>query len=430
MVAPDAAKRALEIAEIVLTILDFASAGTIKNAIRVNRLWFNCAFSRLWRYNDDDTVLLRVENLARRQLYASVRERMLLSDDPKTNMNALKDLQFNNLRTLTVNETTDIDLLRQCFTPSVTWLVLDLMSCDDDLFAAMSECAEYVQEIWLSFLEANASPQSVANFIRSCKSLRTLKVTWEEPLDDSFVLYCATLPRLEFLQGVKFTATLARRIFAKVADPFMSLLHLNTAATSAAVPILLNHLHNLTELKLSISGTTFPDLRTLPALVNLTTFILYLQDKIHVKKVHLLPLYSLHSLKDLRIESSGARYTEILPQGDDNVLTDSDFEQLIINLPLLEALFINVPSRLTAVLLLSLGKHCPRLDTLASYYLTLEPEALQVANSPSVDKFCLETLELGTIVEPNSSDELSAKYVTTDRPHCSAVAVILTWSQL
>ncbi|KAJ6781458.1 hypothetical protein PWT90_05217 [Aphanocladium album] len=219
---------ALEKSEIVTSILQHGHRQTIKSAIIVSRLWFECAFPIAWVFKAA-TKLASVENAERRQMYAS--EIKHLNRDTADFLHYLK--------------------------PTVTSLELGAVGWDDNDFKIAADFAGQLKDTYFHEVGLRASPSAIGNFLASCTSLESANLALlGRDLDfdkAEYFVALANLPHLKFLAGVSYLKPeTLRPMVQPVPEPFVSLCYLSSAASAAAIPMVFMIARNITELDLYV----------------------------------------------------------------------------------------------------------------------------------------------------------------------------------
>jgi hypothetical protein len=363
----------LYIPEILCMILKYVKADgdmTLFEAIQVNRQWFECGIIALW----GNTFFSGLANLAkitrqdRRQIYASEMCTLaLMCQDEcgdKCNLNKeFEKLQFTKLDEIQIYAYAPGNSFRiDHYLKSVQLQVVDCCQgeFDDDFVGLVTERGACLRELSDSIGAVWATNALFDKFSGKFPSLETVSFSgkFEGVKLKSLMAHLASLENLKSLTLLKhFNDNLLVKEGDIPTKPFCSLKTLDISVNSNAVQGLVKVIPNITTLTLNMEDDRKGDgeeiLGHLSQLTELKSLELNRLESWNLSAAGFRSLGDLRKLQVLYITGN--------PNIEKPDITESDFDQLLSNLPYLRILDFTIYCKFSSRIVNSIAKHCPRL---------------------------------------------------------------------
>ncbi|GFF81297.1 hypothetical protein IFM60648_05978 [Aspergillus lentulus] len=195
--------------EMLMTILDELRISELAAVIRVNRQFFNLGIRRLWQAQRD--IYLAKVPKDRRRVYTPLIQELDLDGDPKALYEEFKDLEFDNVKELSVTLKEDFETIDDCkylthfINPGLRLLDLGGSISADFLRDVRNQCPK-LRTVSLWRCGPCVTPADLLTFLRSLPYLKSLHITELEDhmITDSevieFLAASSTLERLDLEQ--------------------------------------------------------------------------------------------------------------------------------------------------------------------------------------------------------------------------------------
>jgi hypothetical protein len=209
--------------------------------IRINQQFFNLGIRRLWQAQRDN-YLAKVPK-DRRRVYTPLIQELDLAGDPKALYEEFKDLEFDNVKELSVRLKEDFDTIDDCrylthfINPSLQLLDLEGDLSPDLLLDVQNQCPK-LRTVRLWRCGPCVTPADLLTFLRGLPYLESLRITelGDHMITDSKVIeFLATSSTLERLDLEQITPELLWDALA-IEAPFPQLNRLDIDIRHDAVP--------------------------------------------------------------------------------------------------------------------------------------------------------------------------------------------------
>ncbi|GFF39554.1 hypothetical protein IFM58399_05620 [Aspergillus lentulus] len=355
--------------EILMTILDELRISELAAVIRVNRQFFNLGIRRLWQAQRD--IYLAKVPKDRRRVYTPLIQELDLDGDPKALYEEFKDLEFDNVKELSVTLKEDLDTIDDCkylthfINPGLRLLDLGGSISADFLRDVRNQCPK-LRTVSLWRCGPCVTPADLLTFLRSLPYLKSLHITELEDhmITDSevieFLAASSTLERLDLEQITPEFLWDALSIEA----PFPQLNRLDIDIHHDAVPSIAKLFGSVIQLRVTLRAIEdwftreTVRIRPLSELTELRTLeisfhgemILVPEDLVTLRSLSNLASLSLHGLSEVHLGAAE--------------FSDDHFHRLVSGLQDLVTLSLHpYPSKVTSASLAALAKCCPHLET-------------------------------------------------------------------
>lgn len=356
---------ALQVPETLLNILNYLEndRGTLYNVLQVNRMWFECGVSVLWKM----VKFKRLQGAGKenRPFYASKIHYLLFEGDVAHE--DFKDLEFSNLRIISIDSYRPKDgniYLTQYLRPTLERIQIYGTDLNEEFLSTMEKCRR-VKEFLLDSPGDRVTAERFLSFLQNCPSLDNLQFKYgmEKVINDDTVVYLAGKDNLRSLGlGPELTVKALDRALETVPTPFKHVESLDIKLSSAALRLLLPHLSQVQDLELTIKDNDRSVLVQLSALKALRSLAVSYACIADLTSSEILSLNQLKNLETLTLTGSDE---DMEPNHLDCFqFTDDDLDTLLSQLPRLKTLQFGLQTMMTSNALQIVAKYCPLLNTL------------------------------------------------------------------
>ncbi|KAJ3489414.1 hypothetical protein NLG97_g6003 [Lecanicillium saksenae] len=365
--------------------------------VRVNRQWFECGISVLWR-DASCEALAAVSDEARRQLYASKIEMLDFSGDKESALHEkFRGLAFSNLREVSLDsyhpKMGKEYYMRQYFSPALRAFSFYGGDLDDQLLNSLREHSWRLRRLLIDNPGDKVSPEGFLQFISEYGSLQEMIFVcgMEKLLSDDMLVHLAGRPDLTHISaGRLWPPTVYERILETVDKPFSSITTFRLHINASEMPLLTSFVPRIKHLDLQLHDLKRLELGCLSTLSKLQSLSLTFSDPFELSVTQLMSLAELGTLESLALQDAEG--------GLSAAISDADFELLTSKLPKLENLVFMAQSNLSSACVLTLAKHCKFLESCEMPHM-FDFERLDLA-SRSLPLFPkLERLSLGGLLQ-------------------------------
>lgn len=342
----------------------------LRNAIRVNRLWFEIGSRELWALQESIDWLLGVPP-NRRQIYAyNIVNVSVHWQHLELYHNEYKGVIFERLANLTaqINSDYEIEHVKPYLVPSLRFFGL---YCDQvlesEVFYHLARSCPYLKYLLIHSSRILATSESISRFIRHAPFLISVEVSIRGStagsLDVELASSLAKCSRLEILRlPWCWTESVVKQVLATEWQswvvPFPKMKDINLLATSKAFRQLAPLIAKTRRLTLTVKDSTedvIPHLLILKDLKSLT--INYEQDTF-IPTSSMMGLCTLSQLSELRLNTIPDRAPNFDVWSD---LSDIGYEALALGLPNLSYLRLSAHCDISTKALELFLRHCPVL---------------------------------------------------------------------
>ncbi|KAF4212982.1 hypothetical protein CNMCM8980_009572 [Aspergillus fumigatiaffinis] len=360
--------------EILMTILDELRMSELAIVIRVNQQFFNLGIRRLWQAQRD-IYLVKVPK-DRRRVYTPLIQELNLDGAPKALYEEFKDLEFDNVKELSVTLKQDVDTIDDCrylthfINPGLQALHLGWDISPGFLLDVQNQCPK-LQTVSLWHCGPCVTPEDLLAFLRGLPYLESLHISMDHHnmTDSKVIEFLATSLTIEQLTLEQIYPELLTEALS-VEAPFPQLNRLDIEITQDALASMAKLFSSVIQLRVALRATEvwgtrkievriqplseMTQLRTLEISFNGDTFygnmIIVPEDLVTLRSLSNLTSLSLHGLRK--------------PSVGDPEFSDDHFHRLVSGLPDLHTLSLQpFPNKITAASLATLATCCPRLES-------------------------------------------------------------------
>lgn len=393
----------LALPEILLSVfrslIDYHDRSDLARAIRVNKLWFDCGISILWR--SPDLKHLVAVDATRRQIYASCVVKLWRVRHGDHHFQ-FQDLDFCSLKQVHLDGGRSAQSersypLEQYFPSGLRQLTLSVGSLlTNALLERLAATSTHLNSLMINTEHGSASASAIINLIsRNMELDEVVLVAGKgDSFDDKLLVHLATRPNLKNIKirGI-WSANIMERVFQEVESPFGNLTTLELRVSSAAVSRLVTMLPNVNSLNLRMEDVDHDFLVHISTMTKLQTLGLEVNG-FEIKPDELLSLRSLENLETLEIsELCFGRFFSLTSK-----ISDAEFELMVSNLRSLNVFYFGVQGNLSVDCLATLSRHCPQLAICSlTVNGSLQEIGLETREHPMFPK--LESLSLEGVTE-------------------------------
>lgn len=380
---PSAVQEALSLPEIFAMILEAEECSgednclvpilnihDLKNAMRVNRLWFEIAAEKIWAdWGSIDWLFQVPPN--RRQIYASKMAQVSITGlKPAIYHRQYKGLVFRKLRNISLEVYGKYELrhLEPYLVPSLQSFSFSYVpKFDSEALSCLQRKTPNLREISISTARFNATLESFCRFIRHAPHLKSVTVSLfgsKTIAATTELLSClAQSRRLEILRlPWCWTEHVSQQVAAETLHsdllPFPQITEITLIASSKAVSKLVPLVVNIRQLVLIVKDSTVDVLAPVSRLQHLEDLtIYYLQFNI-IDVEALIKLGALSRLSRLHLGPFPHETRITLVQSE---FSDHDCEALARRLPHLHHLRLRVQCNISTKAVEAFLRHCPNL---------------------------------------------------------------------
>ncbi|CAH0058260.1 unnamed protein product [Clonostachys solani] len=361
-----ATEQALRLPELLLSVFELilASDSSLVPTTQVNQAWFDCATSFLWR-RVNCRVLHRVPE-QRRQIYASKIERIDFDGEEGDIHEAFKGLQFNHLKTITLDffnpPKGGSTCLRQYVQPTLQNFHFCGGDLDDEFLLQMKATCSRLRVLAMSLPGPRVTPSALSSFISGSQCLEEVNFNdMEGLLSDTMLLDLAGRSNLLSLSwGTFIPPRLLARVSKETPAPFKNVRQLTSSVSTSSVMWISQNMVHLTHLIMKVEDCEQDALRPLPKLPNLKRIRLTLDAKTVLSTESLVALRSLSKLETLDLAAKTRGMKVFNARG--GTFQNPDFQNLISGLPLLRQLSLVIEAQLSVRAGALLAKHCTFIE--------------------------------------------------------------------
>ncbi|CAG9991065.1 unnamed protein product [Clonostachys byssicola] len=360
-----ATEQALRLPELLLAVFELmVSDRSLVPTTQVNRAWFDCATSILWR-KVYSRVLYRVAE-HRRQIYASKIERLEFDGEEAHIHEAFQGLQFNHLKTVTLDlfnpPKGGSTCLRQYIQPTLQTFNFCGGDLDDEFLLQMKATCSRLRAVTINLPGPRVTPSAFLGFISGLECLEDVNLNdMEGLLSDAMFLDLAGRSNLLRLSwGTSIPPRLITRTSNETVAPFKSVRKLTTSVSTSSVAWISQNMVHLTHLILKLEDYKEDVLKPLPKLPNLKRLRFSFEPRTVLSTESLVALRSLNKLETLDLASKSRGMKVYNARG--GTFQNPDFENLISGLPLLRQLSLVIEAQLSVRAGAILAKHCPLIE--------------------------------------------------------------------
>jgi hypothetical protein len=341
----------------------------LTTVIRVNRQFSKLGIRRLWQAQRD-TYLAKVPK-DRRRVYTPMIQELDLAGDPKALYEEFKDLEFDNVKELSVRLKEDFDTIDDCrylthfINPSLQLLDLEGDLSPDFLLDVQNQCLK-LRTVSLWRCGPCVTPADLLTFLRGLPYLESLRITELEDhmiTDSKVIEFLATSSTLERLDLEQITPELLWDALS-IEAPFSQLNRLDIDIRHDALPSIAKLFGSVIQLRVTPRATEdwfgreTVRIRPLSELTELRTLEISFHDEMILVPEDLVTLRSLSNLASLSLDGLSKAHLGAAEFSDDH------FHCLVSGLQNLDTLSLHpYPSKVTSASLAALAKCCPNLES-------------------------------------------------------------------
>lgn len=363
MTSDDGPPHALGLPEILLNIFDCLrdDTGALYSAIQVNKLWFDCGISILWK----DPPVEQLANIpeGRRQLFASRINNLVFNGDEEELHPLFLNLEFSRIRSVSIDscDAEKMNYARAYMRPMLERFEFYGSDVDVGFFDRLGTQCPRLRSILVDSPGDRVTAASFLSFLENSPTLESMAfvVDMHHLLTPDVLLHLASRNNLTELHiAVPIDVELAERILEQTPSPFKDIKVLEVALTSSAVRLLIPRLQGLNTLILAVEDnkvSVLEQLKVLPLLQVLTV------NTEHTEAVSVSEILGLKQL--VKLESLTLSENIECP-----LFRDEHFEQLVSSLPHLEELEFDINCSLQYAAFRAVGVNCRKLNDLSGRF--------------------------------------------------------------
>ncbi|KAF4179595.1 hypothetical protein CNMCM8927_007558 [Aspergillus lentulus] len=356
--------------EILMTILDELRMSELAAVIRVNRQFFNLGIRRLWQAQRD--IYLAKVPKDRRRVYTPLIQELDLDGAPKALYEEFKDLEFDNVKELSVTLKEDLDTIDDCgylthfINPGLQLLDLEGDITPDFLLDVQNQCPK-LRTVNLWRCGSCVAPEDFLAFLRGLAYLESLRINMDHVCmaDSKVIEFLATSSTLEQLTLEQIYPVFLTDALT-VEAPFAQLKRLDIEITQDAFASIAKLFSSVLQLRVTFRATDSWDrretevvrIRPLSEMTELRTLEISFHDETILVPEDLVTLRSLRNLASLSLHGLSEVHLGAAEFSDDH------FHRLVSGLQDLVTLSLHpYPGKVTSASLAALAKCCPHLET-------------------------------------------------------------------
>ncbi|CAH0027023.1 unnamed protein product [Clonostachys rhizophaga] len=429
-----ATEQALRLPELLLAVFELimASDRSLVPTTQVNRAWFDCATSFLWR-KVYSRVLYRVPE-HRRQIYASKIEKIEFDGEEGDIHEAFKGLQFDHLKSVSLDlfnpPKGGSTCLRQYIQPTLQSFNFCGGDLDDEFLLQMKASCTRLRAVTINLPGPRVTPSAFLNFISGSECLEEVNLNdMEGLLSDAMFLNLAGRSNLFHLSwGTSIPPRLISRTSNEIPAPFKNVRKITTSVSTSSVAWISQNMVHLTHLILKLEDCKQDVLQPLPKLPNLKRVRLSFEPRTVLSTESLVALRSLNKLETLDLASKTRGMKVFNARG--GTFQNPDFENLISGLPLLRQLSLVIEAQLSVRAGAILAKHCPLIqecNILKNFdtrlLMALAPEDKPMF--PFLQRLNVRRATFDRHEEPQTLEQSADKLIALIRKNCPDLKMVV-----